>query len=760
MKRSTHVQDSTDLPLVDITGPEQSKYNFKHNDPPPLPVPTINVDPIPSVPSGSSRISVNPGPGTLARICETTPEDSLVQVSNGDYPESIKIEKNLHFVAQGKVRILSDTKNDVVTIDTQFASFKGFTFIQEESQAQGAIMVNSGSCLFENCTFSANFMPTITVKNDGKIYMVNCTVEARDQTSFEVRDNAMVNCKNCTFKSQKGHGVLLRNSATGRFTGCRVDAFGQNKTGFSFTDTTNFLFEDATVDKPLVIRTESKLAVVQNCKFNRQFLKVIQNSTPYIVKNTFNDCGVDCGGGSGVRLKDNVFSNNGKMSPYMIHEGATVESHNDVIKQCHAGAAALIYNQGSLKVNDFAAYDLAGVGFFAYESTKLELVHSAIVNATNGGIVCQKECELKISDTILDRINNVGVLLNEPRTAEILRSKFTRCTYSAIEVNKSQDVTIDHCIFQDNSQCGLLIVESTVSNINQCDFLSNKYAGIDARQSNVQINRSIAVSNAFGGFAFRNGTRAVIDGGAVGDNRQFGIGVEDTGSDVTAKSVEIIGNDGFGAYAGLGGRLTIEKCKVTLHDNIAVEADGEGSQITFSKAELSRNGTAVQVNDNAMVDITDECVFTDNGAHLEVAAKATASRNSLFQQSRNGVAIAVVEGGELTLDDCTVSDEATCAVSNAGKATIRSSKIMDCGVCGLFWTGEHASGDITNNEILRNGPCGIEIMGGSCNVSDNEIKSHSAFGIHVDKSAELTENGNDFEKNTVANVNRAEEAAK
>ncbi|OHT10764.1 hypothetical protein TRFO_19903 [Tritrichomonas foetus] len=737
-----------DLPLLAPTGPQTYVRNQNRQSPPPLPAPALSAPAIPSIPA-APKVTVNPNVRDCLTVAiESAQEGSEIVVPQGEYKESLKVNKNLHFLAQGTVKILSDSVIDNVTAGAPFVSFRGFTFIQSESQSSGAAIINTGSCLFENCSFSAHYMPSITVKNDGKLFLRKCRVECEDAAALMCRDESVTVCEETTFKAPKNNGVLVRNNSTARFSRCQVEQCARN--AFVFMDTSNFIFENATIDKNFEVQSQSQCAIVKNCNVAGTYLKINGSATPYILSNTFNGCGLECNGVSGVRLQGNTFQNNVETPALLVFGDSTVECHDDTFKQCRAGAAVVAYRNGELKVNDGKLYDLAGVAFLCYGNSQLELCHTAIVNAANGGVVAHSDATLILSETLIDRVGGVGVLLKKPVKAELKKSKITHCALSGVEANNVIDFSVDHCIFDDNTQCGVVGIQSTV-NINESDFTNNKYAGLDLRECQCTVTKSIACNNQSGGFAFRNNSTGNVEGGGLGENNQFGLCV-DTGANITVKEVKFIANQNLAAYASTGGSLTLVECNVTQQSNVAVEADGNESRVEIQKCELVQNGTAVQVNDGASAEINDTKLF-DNGTHLEISAYAKVNaRGSTFQQSRNGIGVAIAANGSANIDDCKINDEAKAGIANAGTLNITGTSISECGTCGVFWHGE-ANGSISNSEILRNGPCGIQMMKGSCTISGNTIEGHTAFGVHVDKEASLTNAGNTFSQNTISDVN-------
>ena len=741
---------SIDLPLLAPTGPQSYVRNQNRQSPPPLPAPSLDIPAAPQIPANAPKVTVNPNlPEAIKAVIQSAPDGAEVIVPAGDYKESFKVNKSLHFLAQGNVRILSDSYIDDVKSSAPFVSFRGFTFIQPVSQSAGAAMVSKGTCLFENCSFKSEHMQTITVKNEARAFFRRCTIEGVDSAGLVCNGNSVTVCEETVFKAPKANGCLVRNNAIARFSKCVCEECARNS--FLFMDNTQFVFENATITKNFEVQTQTKCGIIRNCNIQGPYLKISGSATPYILNCNFNNSGIECLGVSGVRLQGNTFIGNTEKPPLLIYGDSTVETHEDTVKQCRAGAAVAVYLNGEFKSNDGKYFDLAGVGFFTYGNSQIELNHSAIVNASNGGIVAHSDASVILNESLIDRVGSVGILLKKAKKAELRRSKVSHCALSGVEANNVFDVAVDHCIFDENTQCGFVGIQSTV-NINESDFTSNKFAGIDVRDCKVTITKSISCYNQNGGIAFRNNSSGQVEGGGLGENGQFGVCVESS-SFITINDAKFIGNANCAAYATIGGRLTLTGCNVTHHNGIAIESDGVESRVDIQKCELVNNGTAVQVNDGSTCDVSESKLF-DNGTHIEVAENSHANvRDSSFQQSRNGIGIVVAENGNATIDKCEFSEEDKAAISNAGNTNIAGCTITECGICGIFWNGSRANGEISNSQILRNGSCGVQVMKGSASVVGNTIEGHTAFGIHIDKEANVTNSGNNFSQNSIKDVN-------
>ncbi|OHT12989.1 hypothetical protein TRFO_16943 [Tritrichomonas foetus] len=219
---------SIDLPLLAPTGPKQGVTSMARQQPPPMPLPTFPENPVPEIPSSfPQQIKVNPNVrDPLNTALASAPDGAEIVVPAGDYRESLKIQKSVHFTAEGTVRILSDSITDVINSTAELVTFRGFTFRQDESQSSGAAIINAGSIVFKDCQFYSHYMSTVIVKSTAKAFFINCSVECEETTSFLNRENSYTYCENVRFSAPKSNCVMVRENSTVKFRQCTIDQVG------------------------------------------------------------------------------------------------------------------------------------------------------------------------------------------------------------------------------------------------------------------------------------------------------------------------------------------------------------------------------------------------------------------------------------------------------------------------------------------------------------------------------------------------------
>lgn len=747
---------SIELPLLAPTGPQAGVRNSNRQTPPPLPLPSFPAQNPPQIPSSfSQQIKVNPSTeNPINTALNLAADGALVVVPAGDYKESLKITKNVHFRAEGTVRLLSDTILDVVNANADIISFDGFTFRQEESQSAGAAIVNVGSTIFKNCTFYSHFMPTVIVKSNSKAFLYNCSLECQDTTALLTREDSYCYCEDVTFTAPKANGVMTREKSVSKFVKCSVKECGRNS--FTFMENSKFLFENSTIDKNFDITAQSSFGMVRGCTVSNQHINVHGSATTYFVGCTFNRGGLNCYETSGVRICDCTFTDQTDLPGIVCHGDSTIETHNNNFNHCKSGAAIAIYNNGEYTDNSGKYYDLNGVAFLAYGAgATLDLQKTAIVNATNGAVVAHTGAKLKINETLIDKINNAGILLNNANLFEIKSSKLSNCHLSAIDATAIESTfSVDHCIFDRNGASGIIANgngTSTIYTITNSDFTNNKQTGIDIRNCTFSIDHIMQYENENGGLIISENSNGTLDNSAFSNNGNYSI-CSSSKSSITIKQSKLIQNLDTGVYVISGARATLIDCDIRNQDNIALLSENSDSKLIIEKCIFIRNSVAVQSLDQSVLEIVDSR-FEDNGIHVEIGSNARGTvNNSNFQLSANGIGINIGEGGSAVFNTCEIQDEAKVGIANGGNLTITNSTIEECGITGIYWYG-NSSGEISSNKIYKNGPCGIQIMKGEVSIHGNTIKGHHAFGIHADKESNARIEDNEMSDNLQKDIN-------
>lgn len=746
---------SIELPLLAPTGPQAGVRNLNRQNPPPLPLPSFPVQSAPEIPSSfSQQIKVNPSVDNAINMALNQAADgALIIVPAGDYKESLKITKNVHFRADGNVRLLSDTILDVVNANADIISFDGFTFRQEESQSAGAAIVNTGSLLLKNCTLYSHFMPTFIVKSNAKAFLCNCNLECQDTTALLTREDSYCYCENVVFTAPKANGVMTREKSVAKFVQCSAKEVG--KSSFLFMDTSKFLFENATIDLPFEITSQSSFGMVRGCTVNNQYLKLHGSATSYIVGCTFNHGGLNCYETCGVRVCDCTFVDQTETPGIVCYGDSTIETHNNTFKLCSAGAAVGIYNNGEFTDNTGKYYDLHGVAFLAFgEGATLSLQRTAIVNAANGGIVAHTGAKVTINESLIDKINSVGILLKKANQLEIKASKISNCKLSGIDASEiDASLLVDHCILSDNGDSGIVATgngSSTQFTVTASDFTNNKY-GVELGNCTYTVDHIMLFQNTNGGIHVNQNSTGTIENTGLSNNGNYGVCVSSNASG-TLNKVKLIQNPDTGVYVVSGGQVTLSNCEIKSHENIALLSENSESKLKIEKCVFVRNCVALQSINESILEVT-ESRFEDNGIHVEIGSNAKGTiKSSSFQLSGNGIGINIGENGIATFEECEIHDEAKAGIANGGNLTLTNSTVEDCGITGVYWYG-NSTGEISSNKIIKNGPCGIQIMKGDVSIHDNSIKGHHAFGIHVDKEASTRIENNEMSKNLQKDVN-------
>jgi hypothetical protein len=724
---------------------------------PPYDVPAFPIPAVPVVPEKAPRarfLASEENP--LQASINAAAEGSILEVPAGSYPESIEVGKSIHLVAQGEVTIASDTRRHSVNSTSPLLTLTGFRITVDESQAENPIYVPEGNALFRNCTIRSSETVAANVTGTGSLFLIDCQVSGGRTHALKVSKNGRAVAERSTFRSEDGITVRVAGDSVTRFQGCLASTGASARSAFLFFQNAQYLFEEVTLDFPVDIFAQSKHGVFRNCIIQKIPVTVAKSGTPYFIGCTFNQTSLICREKCGVRLIRDKFIDNPTDPGLIVMGEATVEANECEFRKNLAPAAAVAYQTCSMKLFDGRFIDLAGVGVLAFDRVELGIERCGFGNCANYAICAHSGPEVVISGSLVNHTNSVGVFLKRCSKAEIIRSKIIASANSGMEINGLDDCLIDHCIFEANGQFGLVGIGAELT-VNESDFVRNKMSGLEFRNTKFIVTKSIAVDNLGGGFAFRQESNGEINGGGAGTNQQFGIAVFDAKTTVKSEDFKVLDNDHLGVLATGGAELTIDRPLITGHTGVAVMVDGRETKLGGDEWTLTENGVGLQMLDGAMVR-TKKSKFKDNALHVEARGKAKLVANhTQFAQSRNGVGLFITAQASGEFTACVFSDEAKTAIVSDSQVAIKNSQIIGCGTCGLFFFGA-ADAELTANTISNNASCGVQVMAGTVVLSGNTITDHTVFGVHVQPTALVEDNGNTYSSNYMADVNHEQES--
>lgn len=745
---------SIDLPLLAPTGDGESREkNSNRMQPPPLPIPVLKFPQTPHIPASGQTIEVNPHvPNPIATALANAPEGATIVVPAGSYPESLKINKSVHFQARGEVIILSDTHRDNVKMkeNNPTCTFKNFIFKQQESQANGAAQIGSGIAYFENCQFISHHVSTILVKNDAAAIFKGCTIQCIEQASVICQQNGVLVLDDVKLLAPQGHCILQKGTSMAHYNKVVIQEVG--KAGFYLTDQTRFLLENSTINKRFECNCQSQEAIIKNCDIDGMNLVIGGSATPYVTNCTFRGTALECKDLSGVTSKSNQFRDARDNAQLVIYGDATCHSEDDTFKSIRSGASIACFKNGTLKVSNGHFRDIGGAAILGYNNAEMTVEKSTFSNIGNCAIIATGGAELTCQDVSITTCNTTGILSNKATRVEIRRSKISGCDACGVEINGVEDVTIADSEVFNNKQAGLVLIDGAL-NASGSKFYQNAMAGIEVTDSSkVTLTDCQVYGNLDGGVALRKAGQATIERTLFKDNQQFGV-LAGESANAECTEIECTRNRHLALYVIDGGNLDLINSKVIAHPDLAIQVEGDGSRLKINNSTISDNGTGVQLYNNATVSI-DTGKFSRNGTHIEANKNCKVNADdSEFCQSKNGVGIVITNGAEGAFERCNLHEESTTAISTNSAVNVLNCRITDCGVTGLYYYGE-SSGDIRDNQIVNNGPCGIQIMEGRPKIYDNKIENHNAFGIHIDKNARPIIDDNEFDGNMIDDVNQ------
>lgn len=308
---------------------------------PPQTDPVLTVFPSPERPIEPIRIETSPG--QVNETIKSASNNTMIILSEGDYFETLIIDKPIHFLAKGKVRFVSEGDKDILIVN-EFSSFEGISFIQQKSQSSVAVIVNKNSVLFENCSFYSNFTSGVFVKNNSATYFKNCLFQSGGSAALLASQNAQISITKCSFKNIQSNGILLKETSKSLI----LESFFSEilNSGIMVQDSSQLLVENCQFDtiqkSGIECSTSSDQVLIKSSRFSNCKLCGIffyQPISAVVTGCSFSEISghsIETRDGVGLTSRANKFGQSNSIN-FLISDNSSLLSIDDI----HSGEAKI-----------------------------------------------------------------------------------------------------------------------------------------------------------------------------------------------------------------------------------------------------------------------------------------------------------------------------------------------------------------------------------------------------------------------------------
>ena len=439
---------------------------------------------------------------SFATTIRNAPDNSIIEVPEGEYKECIIVTKPLFFKAKGTVKLQSKGANHSISICTSFASFEGFDIsISQTSQNSNSSSISISDeyqGFFKNCQISSSFPSAISINNKATILLDGCTVKTSSNYAVTLNNDAKFEAINSTFSSENTSIYIKDNSS---FFGKNLQISSQKNENISFlvSDNAKFNIENSSLTGTIILTSKSDCNTFMTTKFNNSIISISSNAFITISNSTFIDSFLNCSDYSILNSNSNHYERsvpllNNEDSVICIWGESKIISKNDHFKLskifgstnsrqiCINITNHAIFNSENLTIEN------SDIGINISEKGLLKLNGGLFDNCQICGLMIQTTNKCEISDFIIKQ-GELSLLTSNAQNIFI-----TKCTFdSPLEINNSKDFSFEDNTFNSNftiKNSNVTIKNSKFSNgdfginlesgsliLDECNFDQfNKYA--------------------------------------------------------------------------------------------------------------------------------------------------------------------------------------------------------------------------------------------------------------------------------------------
>ncbi|KAH0787309.1 serine/threonine protein kinase [Histomonas meleagridis] len=736
----------------EVTRPKRSSKQKKEKSSSPIPPEKIDKSNTSTLSSSQRSFPKCPESRESVKLKEPTSkclqeaicnckQDATIIVPEGEYKVSLNISKSIQFVAEGKVIFRPQNTNSVITSNSSYLSFDGFSIKRDDESPNALIQIEGGATYFRNCKFSTSKSKVaIQIYNDSNVQISNSKIKGIECVLLFADQTATIQCKKTIFIGQGEIGVFLNNQSAGFFNECSfkesskaaIISFEQSKINahactFSATPIAIFNSEDSNE--------------VMSCNFkssNQPSLICGSSATVNISSSKITNGLLDCRDCSNVHSSDNRFLN----SSLYVWGSTKVESCNDSFTG-EASAAISVFDYSSLTLKHGTISDIIGCGLLCYGSSETKLEFTQFKSIRDSSVFCHSGANILICDCEFTKAGNTAIFISTSPRSQILRCTIRENALAGIELSDTNNFIIKETVISSNKKCGMILTNCS-GTITNCQFASNYFSGLHSTNSSCNIDQCKFIHNKKGGLFCFNNSHSKVNSSIFESNEWAAISVDKTTiADIvstTFSNNSLAIND--------DGKVTLTKCKISDHSSTAVQVK---NTFICTESRFERCHAAIVLTNDSKMDET-KSIFNENEVHFSSVGKNEFQCiGTEFNNAKSNAGVILGKNCIGTFSHCIFNGNSTAALIVLGKANIFESEIKNSGAAGIVFE-EGSECELFSSKIENNGMYGLHIYGGDLNIQKNVITGHKMYGIYISNVRVPQIENNTFRKNQITDV--------
>ena len=151
--------------------------------------------------------------GSITRCIESAAPGTTIIIPQGEYRESLVIDKEVTIQGEGEVVITASPGKDTITLNASNCVIRGIHVKPGISQSASPVNFLKGNAMFESCTITSDYMPPIVVHQEGNLYFAACSITSDEAAIMYVGNRVHVEFSGCVISSPHTVGIIANGSS-------------------------------------------------------------------------------------------------------------------------------------------------------------------------------------------------------------------------------------------------------------------------------------------------------------------------------------------------------------------------------------------------------------------------------------------------------------------------------------------------------------------------------------------------------------------
>jgi parallel beta-helix repeat protein len=325
---------------------------------------------------------------SIAQALGNVAANSKILVREGIYNESIRLDKNVEIVGDGKVEniVLRSGDQSCVSMQSERATIRGLT-IQGRGKSSGkaffAVDIPRGELVLDDCDITSDSLSCVGIRGaNSNPFLKNCRIHDGADSGIYLFDNARARIENCDVYQNRNANLAVTQGAHPAVKNCRFYA-GENG--------------------GIVVWGNGAAATIEDCEILNHRLAnvgISQSANPI-----FRRCAIFGGRDSGVFVHQKGC---GVFEECEIHDNAKAE--------------VAVTDGGNTNFSRCTIYNGRESGVFVSNRARANLESCNIYDNADAGVSVIGESVVRVNRCNIHRNNTVAVRVKERSSASVENS--------------------------------------------------------------------------------------------------------------------------------------------------------------------------------------------------------------------------------------------------------------------------------------------------------------------------------------------------